>query len=82
MVEFLRGEKPCPFCGHNKLLLVKEKDYNVNIVDLAEKCKQANVWFHVVCMKCKVMSREESSKERAIEVWNMRIEAQAGREES
>ena len=80
MFEFLKEEKPCPFCGYHKLLLVKEKDYDTNIPDLAEKCKQATVWFHVVCMKCKARSREESNKERAIAAWNTRNEAQKGRE--
>ena len=67
--------KKCPFCGYKTTkspFIIKEKDYDVNIFDDVEKARQAEVWFHVVCLKCKARSGEKSSIDKAVEVWNTR----------
>jgi len=71
-MEKLLNVKPCPFCGYTNPFLVKEKDYDANIHDSEEKVRKAEVWFHVVCLKCKVKTQEESNRERAIARWEQR----------
>jgi len=73
LVESVWDRKPCPFCGYHKIFVIKEKDYNTNIHNPLEQARQAEVWFHCVCLKCKTQTREESSIKQAVEVWNMRV---------
>lgn len=68
--------KPCPFCGYKtnrSPMMIKEKDYDANIFDNEEKCRKAEVWFHLVCLRCKSKTDEYSSEEKVIEAWNRRV---------
>ena len=67
------GTKECPFCGGDQMFLIKEKDYDANINDPLEKAKKGTVWFHVVCLKCKAKTSEQSNESKAIDAWNRRV---------
>lgn len=67
--------KPCPFCGYKtnrSPMIIKEKDYDANIWDNEEKVRKGEVWFHLICVKCKAKTGEESNVEKAIKNWNTR----------
>ena len=57
-LEYKEELKNCPFCG----------DESVNIF----KSDNMNIWY-VSCSKCGVRTEGDTSKEMAIDAWNMRV---------
>lgn len=62
--------KSCPFCGYkaeNSPFLINEKEF-VNDGCFREYC----LWKRLVCLKCKIKTREFETTEEVVEFWNER----------